>query len=336
VSRIGAAGRPFGVVGALAAGGLVAACQGPQSALDPAGESAERIAGLWWGMAIAGVLIWAVVVALMLYAARERSEPVALHAGQRLVFVGGAIIPTVILTGLLAIQLPMLPGILAPGPPDGLRIEIVGEQWWWRVRYRVPGREPLETANEVRLPVGRRVDLVLSSPDVIHSFWVPPLAGKMDLTPGRTTRLPVRATRAGVFRGACAEYCGASHALMRIVVIAMEPDAFEAWLEAERGPAGEPAGPEAARGAELVQSRGCFACHTIRGTAARGTVGPDLTHVGGRHSLAAGVLPNELSAFVGWIAGADRIKPGARMPSFGGALPAADIAAIAAYLDGLR
>jgi cytochrome c oxidase subunit 2 len=144
--------------------------------------------------------------------------------------------PTVVLGALLAYGLPALPEILRSAPEESLRIHVIGKQWWWRVRYMTPAG-PVETANELRLPVGQRVELQLSSPDVIHSFWVPSIAGKMDMIPGRVTRLALQPTRTGVFRGTCAEYCGASHALMAFHVLVVEPGEFDAWLEAQRRPA---------------------------------------------------------------------------------------------------
>jgi cytochrome c oxidase subunit 2 len=211
---------------------------------------------------------------------------------------------------------------------------VIGKQWWWRVQY-VTAQGVVETANELHLPRGQRIDIQLSSPDVIHSFWVPSIAGKMDLIPGRATRLALEPTRAGVFRGACAEYCGASHARMAFTVVVLEPDAFDQWLVSQAQPVAAPADALRVRGESAFMANGCTACHTIRGTAATGAIGPDLTHVGSRLRLAAGTLANDPESFARWIREADRIKPGVHMPAFR-ALPAGDLAALAAYLDGLR
>lgn len=311
------------------------ACAGPQSALVTAGRDAERIAGLWWWMAGGALLIWLAVVALSLYAIRGQRERHSERAANLLIIGGGALFPTVVLGGLLAYGLSLMPSLLALPPAEGLRVEVSGEQWWWRVRYHVPGREPIELANEVRLPVGRRVELTLSSPDVIHSLWIPSLAGKMDMIPGRVTRLPVEPTRTGVFRGACAEYCGDSHALMSLYAVVLEEDEFAAWLEHQATPARAATEAAAARGQRLFLENGCGACHTVRGTAAEGVVGPDLTHVGSRLSLAAGVLPTDPEAFARWIRSPEAIKPGAHMPAFG-MLPDEQVRALAAYLEGLR
>lgn len=314
---------------------LLSACSGPQSALVTAGRDAERIAGLWWWLAGAALLIWLAVVGLSVYLIRLRPEAIDPRKAGLLIVGGGVAFPTVVLTGLLVYSLSMMPDVLAPGPSDGLRIEVSGEQWWWRVRYRPPGEEAVELANELRLPVDRRVEISVTSPDVIHSFWIPPLGGKIDMIPGRVNRTALEPTRTGVFRGVCAEYCGTSHALMAFPVVVLEEPAFEAWLERQAAPAPAPEDDLAVRGREAFLANGCGACHAIRGTPADGTVGPDLTHVGGRLSLGAGILPNEPEAFVRWISDTEELKPGVHMPSFG-MLPEEQLRALAAYLSGLE
>lgn len=312
---------------------VLAACQGPQSALDPAGIEAERMADLFWIMATGAALLWLMVLGTAFYATRIRPRPHDERAGRLLILGGGVVLPLVVLTSLLVYALALMPALRAAG--DGLVIRVSGEQWWWRVTYQPPGGEPVETANEIRLPVGERVEFLLESPDVIHSFWIPPLGGKVDMIPGRTTRLVLEPTRTGRFRGVCAEFCGASHALMAFPVEVMEPDAFAAWLATEKEPAASPQGAAQERGRDLFLELGCGACHTVRGTSARGVIGPDLTHVGGRTSLAAGIMPNEPEDFVRWIAEAERIKPGSRMPSYN-MLPADELDALATWLESLR
>lgn len=337
-------------LGSAAAVVLLAGCGGPQSALDPAGRAAERIATLFWAMTAGAVVIWTAVVGVAVYAiyaprrearesargsARGAREPGrvtsrdadASREGMLLIVGGGVIVPTVVLAGLLTYGLAMLPSLLAAAPPGSLRIEVVGEQWWWRVRYLPSDGEPVDLANELRLPVGSPVELVLSSPDVIHSLWIPSLAGKVDMIPGRTTRLLLEPTRTGHFRGVCAEYCGDAHTWMTFPVVVSEPDEFARWLDAQRRPA-------PSTGAELFVASGCGACHTIRGTGADGVVGPDLTHVGGRLGLGAGRLGNDPGDFALWIARTDQMKPGVHMPHFG-MLPKNEVRALAAYLDGL-
>jgi cytochrome c oxidase subunit 2 len=320
---------------ACALGFALGGCGGVQSALDPAGREAHDVAALFWVMTVGSAVLWLAVVACAVYAARVRPAPHEERVGRALILGGGVALPLVVLTGLLVPGLAMIPALRAPAN-DPLRIEVAGEQWWWRVTYHRPGMPPVESANEVRLPRDRRVELVLTSPDVIHSFWIPSLAGKVDMIPGRTNRLVLEPTRAGVFRGQCAEFCGTSHALMAFVSVVMEPDAFDAWLAHEATAAAPPAaaGPAAA-GAELFAALGCGGCHAIRGTAARGVIGPDLTHVGGRETLGAGILPNDHGAFVRWIAATGDVKPDVWMPAFG-MLPQGELDAIAAYLGSLR
>lgn len=305
----------------------------PQSALDIAGRDAQQIAQLFTVMAIGALIVWAAVVGIAVYAIRVRREH-SERAANLLILGGGVALPTMVLGALLLYGLPVLPEILKPAPDGNLRIHVTGKQWWWRVQY-MTASGIVETANELRLPVGRRTELQLASPDVIHSFWVPSIAGKMDMIPGRLTRLALEPTRTGVFRGACAEYCGASHALMAFLVVVVEPGEFDAWLAAQAEPADTPVDALAARGEAAFVVNGCTACHTIRGTPAAGQIGPDLTHVGSRLRIGAATLPNEPEALVQWIGQTDLIKPGVHMPAFR-ALAAGELSALAAYLDSLR
>jgi len=306
-----------------------------QSALTPAGRDAERMADLFWGMAAGALIIWIAVIGLAAYIIFFRKAAYSRRGANALILGGGVALPTVVLAALLVHSLSGLPHVLALPPAGGLLVSVSGEQWWWRVRYLLPDGAAIELANEIRLPVGERIELRLESPDVIHAFWVPSLAGKIDMIPGRITRLALEPTRTGTFRGACAEYCGASHALMNFDVVVLEQADFGAWLRAQQQPAMPAVEPIAVRGQAAFGANGCGACHTIRGTEADGVVGPDLTHVGGRLRLAAGALPNERDEFLRWIARSRDVKPGAHMPAFG-MLPADDLIALAAYLDGLR
>jgi len=310
-------------------------CAGPQSALDPAGPNAHWIAQIFWWMTGAAILIWLAVIALALWAARVEPERQDRRRNNILIIGGGAVVPTLLLAVLLLYGLAPIPRLLAPAPPGSLHIEVSGEQWWWRVRYLPPGGEAVTLANEIRLPVGLPVEFKLLSPDVIHSFWIPPLGGKIDMIPGRVTRLALTPSRTGDFRGACAEYCGTSHALMAFPVAVVEADEFAKWLALQGQPAQAPATDLAARGRESFLANGCGACHTIRGTAARGVIGPDLTHVGGRLSLGAGILPNNEDAMRRWLAHTNKVKPGVLMPAYG-MLPDDELNALAAYLVGLK
>jgi cytochrome c oxidase subunit 2 len=197
---------------------MIAGCTGPQSALDPAGEEARQVTHLFWVMAIGGLAIWAGVVALLVYALQRRRQRLGAETAGRLIFWAGAVFPAVVLTALLSYAFWLMPGLrpFAEAGDNGIRIEIVGRQYWWDVLYRLPDGTNLRTANEIAVPAGERVEFSLTSPDVIHSFWIPALAGKMDLIPGRVNRLSVLAEKPGTYRGACAEYCGTSHAYMAV------------------------------------------------------------------------------------------------------------------------
>jgi cytochrome c oxidase subunit 2 len=322
--------RRWALLGALPLLG----CSGKQSALDPAGEHAQSQAALFWWMTGGVALVWLVVIGIALYAAWTPART-DLTGPRRLIVWGGVIVPTAVLTLLLVYGLSMLEPMLAPAAPSSLRVAVTGEQFWWRVRYLPPGASPVDLANEIRLPVGEEVEFLLDARDVIHSFWIPALGGKMDMIPGRQTRLRLVPTRVGEYRGVCAEYCGSSHAFMSFGVIVQERADFARWLAAQREPAPAPATQLAERGRGLLLSNGCGACHTLRGTSADGRLGPDLTHVGGRLGLGAGLLPTRAVDFERWLSETTRQKPGVHMPSFG-MLPPEDVRALAAYLEGLE
>ena len=310
-------------------------CDGPQSALDPAGRGAEQVARLFWWMAAGAAVIWVGVVGLAIYTIRFRPEVHYERQTKILIIGGGVAVPTLTLTGLLIYGLALLPEMVATAPAGSLTISVTGEQWWWRMRYHLPNGGEVHVANEIRIPVGEPVQFHLFSPDVIHSFWIPSLGGKIDMIPGRMNRLALYPTRAGVYRGVCAEYCGTSHALMNFDVVVMEKEEFNRWLAQQAQPAIQPTEPERKRGQEIFLSNGCGACHTIRGTTADGMVGPDLTHVGGRLTLGAGILPNNRETLIRWIAHTDAVKPEVHMPAFG-MLPQDELRALAAYLESLK
>lgn len=309
-------------------------CDGPQSALEPAGRSAEKIADLFWWMAIGAATIWTAMLALTIYSA-------CLGPGCRnrqsswLIIVGGAVVPSAVLSLLLGYGLAMMPAMLTPAPEGSLRVSVTGEQWWWRISYKSSTGDPIVLANEIRLPVGQPVEFQLDSADVIHSFWIPSFGGKVDMIPGRQTRLKLEPTRKGVYRGVCAEYCGTSHALMTFFVVVSSKADFEKWLDQQREAARSPVDPRAMVGEKIFFTSGCGACHAVRGTDSKGVVGPDLTHVGGRMSLGAGTLSNDADDFLNWISHTPKIKPEVHMPSFS-MLPPDDLRALAAYLDALE
>jgi cytochrome c oxidase subunit 2 len=310
-------------------------CGGAQSALRPAGRDAERIAELFWWMAGGALLVWAVVIGAALYAILRPLQRFDKLKTAIVIIGGGTAFPIVVLAILLTGGLSMMPSLLDLGEERGLQIRVEGEQWWWRVHYRMPDGAEFELANELWLPVDRRVPIALEARDVIHSFWVPSLGGKIDMIPGRTNWIALEPTEVGVYRGACAEYCGLSHAKMLLRVVVVDEEQFESWAARERSPAEQPTGELARRGAELFSSLGCGACHAVRGTEADGAIGPDLTHVGGRRTVGAGILDNQAVHFRHWLSDLDLLKPGVRMPSFD-MLERDDLRALAAFLDGLE
>ncbi|WP_264319358.1 cytochrome c oxidase subunit II [Rhizobium terrae] len=291
------------------------------------------MAALFLAMLAGAVVIWAGVAGLLFYAARQKRGHSEKGAGQ-LILWGGAIFPTVVLAALLSYTVWLMPNVRPwfQGEEGRMRIEVTGEQFWWRVRYlEEGGNVAFETANEVRLPIGERVVFSLKTPDVIHSFWIPVLGGKMDMIPGRENRLTLLAEKPGTYRGVCAEFCGASHALMAFTVHAVEKPAFETWMTARRASSGA----QDAEGLALFLKHGCSACHAISGTEAQGRIGPDLTAFGERGSVAAGTLPNLEEHIARFIRDPDRIKPKVLMPHFS-MLPEAETDRIAAYLKGLK
>jgi len=285
----------------------------PPAVFDPAGPYSEPVTTLAWALLLGGTAVLLVVLAALWAALFGSAKLKARLGGERAIWILGFAFPAVVLTGLLVWGL-MLTSSLSATRVTGqeMRVKIIGEMWWWRVHYQdAEGRETLRDANELHIPVGTPVLLELEAADVIHSFWVPRLGGKMDMIPGRTNRLLIQADKPGIYKGQCAEYCGGPHALMGFIVVAHAPADFARW-RASRLPASEGKAP----GLSLFLSSGCAACHTIRGTPANGLAGPDLTHVGSRQTLGAGILPNNPGTMAGWVADAQAIKPGNRMPAY--------------------
>ena len=317
----------------LATAGAVSACAGEQSAFDTQGLEADRTLLLTWVMFIGAAAIFALVLTLTALAIFGPGTWRIRIRSERTVIGLGLIFPVVVLTVLLIAGFSMIVAGPARGADaQGVRILVTGEQWWWRIVYETPGGGRFETANELKIPAGRPITIQLESADVIHSFWAPAYAGKVDLVPGRTNEITLLATAPGVRRGQCAEYCGGAHALMSFYVVALNPEDFEAWLAKEGGP---PVSGDGGEGERLFATNGCGACHAIRGTPAAGRVGPDLTHVGGRLSLGAGILETTSDGFAAWIADHRLIKPENRMPPFD-FLSEAQVRAIADYLAALE
>jgi cytochrome c oxidase subunit II len=317
-----------------------------QNVLLPAGIQADHVHTLWLIMLATCTLVFlAVFIAFViaLWRAPRSNETTQPHTTRTIGLEPGAIRAVSIGAALSAIGLLAL--IVASvatdralaGLPlkDGLAIEVTGQQWWWQATYD-PG-DPVRTfytANELHIPVGRPVVLKLQSPDVIHSFWVPNLAPKKDMIPGRTITLTLRADKAGIYRGQCAEFCGFQHAKMAFVVIAEEPAQYEQWAQAQRANAKDPADAVAKRGQEVFMSSPCIMCHAIKGTPANATTGPDLTHLASRMTIAAGTLPNTRGHLSEWIANPQSVKPGANMPAV--TLSADDLHALVTYLEHLK
>jgi cytochrome c oxidase subunit 2 len=314
-----------------------------QHALEPAGPQADDIAALWWIAFWIAVVVFAAVCLAFGYAAFHRgnrsSRELAVDTSserQSTRWVALATASTVVvLFAFLIIDLIATRELGALQRDQVLRVRVTGEQWWWRIEYQdsMPQRV-FQTANELHIPVGRTVELDLATNDVIHSFWVPALAGKRDMIPGQQNRLWIRADRAGRYRGECAEYCGLQHAKMGVVVIAHEPRDFDAWYAAQLAPAAMPADSVRKIGHDVFVNRSCTLCHQIRGTQASAQVGPDLTHIGSRTTLAAATIPNTRGHLGGWITNPQGVKPGTRMPRT--KLEARELHALLAYLEGLR
>jgi cytochrome c oxidase subunit 2 len=296
--------------------------EGIQSALAPAGPEGEVLAEMAWVLFLGGAAIFLFVMGLVAWAVRGGRA----MREETFIVAGGIAFPTVTLAILLAYTL--VRGEQVQAPVDAaLRIEVTGEQWWWRVRYLdADGRPDFETANEIRIPAGQPVLLELKSADVIHSFWVPSLAGKLDMIPGRTNRLRLLAARPGEYRGQCAEYCGGPHAFMAFFVVAQEEKAFAAWLLNQR---------TLVKDTNQVFLRHCGSCHTVRGTAAAGRSGPDLTHVGSRRTLGAALLPMNPGAVAAWITSSQHLKPGNLMPGFQ-RFRGEELRELAAYVESLE
>ncbi|SFP43282.1 cytochrome c oxidase subunit II [Tranquillimonas alkanivorans] len=311
----------------------LAGCDGPQSWLAPAGRGADTVAGLFWVVVPAAAVIWTVVIGLAVYAGAITPRPHSEKGASRLILWGGIVAPTATIFALMVVSLFLLRDVT--GNSADLTLNARGEQWWWRLAYEDPQGRLVPVPNELRLPVGHEAEILLTANRVIHSFWAPTLGGKIDMIPGRENRMTLTPTTPGVYRGQCAEFCGEAHAQMAFPVVVMQPDAFDDWLAGQAQPARAPATEAARRGAELFLSEGCGACHTVRGTPASGEVGPDLTHVGSRLTIGAGVLETSREALIDWIAAPEVVKPGARMPGYA-MLSEAELGYLADYLMGLE
>jgi cytochrome c oxidase subunit II len=327
---------------ALASSMMLANCTGWQSALDVHGPSAISLRQLIILIVAVCSVVWALVMIALIFALmrkRDRIEPPvyvdpATERRMTMTVVAAVAATVIIITAFTVLSFFATRSLSVAGNED-LTVKVRGLQWWWGVEYfgSVP-EQRFETANEIHIPVGRNVRLQLEGVDVIHSFWVPSLAGKQDLIPGRPNELFIRADRAGVYRGQCAEFCGLQHAHMGVFVIAEEQAAFDEWARSQRQDAAVASAAEQISGQQAFMAKQCAACHAIRGTSANGTTGPDLTHVGGRKYIAAGLLETTRGSLAAWIADPQTLKPGNNMPMV--PLSPDELRAISAYLASLK
>lgn len=302
----------------------------PPLALDPAGPFAAPLSQISWVTLALGAAVLILVLVALAFA--FCSAPMRrLTADHKLVVGAGFVLPIVVLSGALVYGLATTARLTETPPPGELRIRVTGEMWWWRVAYFDGDQPQFETANEIVIPAGQPVTIELTSADVIHSFWVPQLAAKLDMIAGRVNVLRLQADEPGLYRGQCTEYCGAAHALMAFEVVAVRSAEFNIWRATQTAEAGGSEHP----GRAVFAMAGCGACHEVRGTDANGRMGPSLTHFASRRTLGAGILPNDPRTLRAWIENADDLKPGVRMPSYE-RLSDQELEALAAYVESLR
>lgn len=331
--------RSFAIIAsALLCGG----CEGWQSALDPHGREALRLLHLVNVYTLTCAAVWAAVMIALVVALGRRGRPDEPGAPLDPRVERGAAIVVSVAIGITVAIIAALTGLsffatraLTQEAGDPLTLRVTGHQWWWEIAY--PDSRPdhaFSTANEIHVPVGREVKIELAAPDVIHSFWAPSLAGKMDLIPGRDNEITFTAKRAGTYRGQCAQFCGLQHAHMAFLVVADQPADFEAWRSAQLQPARSPTSDEEKAGQKVFMSKPCASCHTISGTQASGALGPDLTHVGSRKYIAAGLVETTRGALAAWVADPQTLKPGVNMPLV--PLSADELREVSAYLAALK
>jgi len=316
----------------------VVACGGPfpQSTLRPRSDFAGQVDQLftsifWWAVVVFVVVEGLLCYAVVRYRHREgRPAPKPVH-GHTALEIAWTLAPAVILVFIAVPTMRTIFATAGEAPATALKVEVIGHQWWWEYRY--PDLH-IVTANELSLPVGQPVQVSITSADVIHSFWAPALGGKRDAIPGHLTRIAFRPDSVGVYSGQCAEFCGASHANMRLRVLVLRDSAFQAWVRRQQAaPLVPPGGSLEARGRDVFAKSACIGCHTIDGVS-KGIIGPNLSHVGGRATIAAGLFPNDSPHLARWIANAPSLKPGALMMQM--PVTGADLAAVIAYLQSLK
>jgi cytochrome c oxidase subunit 2 len=312
---------------------LVAGCGRSPSTLTPEGTKADVATWSWWLLFAVAAAVCLIVIAMTVLAAvfRRGQKPVRTGDGKKYVLVLGVILPSIVFAGVFALSITGIVKTASPPSKTHITIEVIGHQWWWEFRYN--GTKAV-IADELHVPVGTPVRLRLKTDDVIHSFWIPQITPKMDLIPRRENQTWLSVAKAGSYTGECAEYCGLQHAHMQFTLVAQPPGDFQQWLDRQSQDAGTPTTASVRRGENVFTTSTCATCHTIRGTSADGTLGPDLTHVGSRGRLAGGAIPNDAGHMAGWIANSQSIKPGNKMPPQH--LPPRDLDDVVAYLQQLE
>jgi len=311
------------------------------SVLHPVSPQAQLVSTLWWWMLGVAALVYLLVAVAMLAAAararRETARPPALGDRTAVRWVGATAAATMCVGAAFFVYSIRVGTEIGQPPAHSLAIDVVGHQWWWEASYDDPDpHNRFATANEIHIPVGQQVAIALRSSDVIHSFWVPNIAGKRDLIPGHPQRIWIQADSPGVYRGQCSQFCGLQHAHMAFLVVAEPRERFEAWARQQRSAAEAPADSMRALGRNVFDAAGCRNCHTIGGTTAIGSLGggPNLTHLASRSTIAAGTLTNSRDHLGAWILDPHSFKPGVGMPA--NPLNRADLDALTAYLGGLK
>ena len=299
--------------------------------LHPAGAASTQIAWLWWVLFGICTAVFVMVMILLAVAIlrRPREPPEKSPVGHRFIICCGIVAPAVILLALLIVSVKAQVALTMP--ETRLTVRVVGHMWWWEVQYP---DEQILTANEIHIPVGEPVRVELVSADVIHSLWVPNLQGKMDLLPDKTNVTWLSADRAGIFRGVCAEYCGVQHAMMGLVVVALPRNEFDDWIAARRNPSIVEETETIRRGREVFFESTCHNCHAVAGSPAVGVRGPDMTHMGSRLTIGAGLLPNNRGNLSGWISNPQSLKPGNLMPRTH--IGSRDLHALIEFLESLK
>lgn len=297
-------------------------------------QELARLVALFGGVSIAVIMLIALLLISSIWHKRPADttggRPQRDEGGMPWIYWGVGISAVVLVICMLFNLRTIAATAISPEADTALTVHVTAHQWWWELSYQDPdSHKDFLSANEIHIPVGEKVKILLNSADVIHSFWVPSLAGKMDVIPGQTNVTWVEANKPGVYRGECAVFCGAEHARMEFRVVAQEPKDFKAWQAHQLEDAPQPADATTLRGRLMFESR-CAACHTVRGSSAAGLAGPDLTHLMDRDTLAAGTLPNDIGHLADWIRDPQKEKPGTEMPKI--PLSEADLAAIVAYL----